>query len=168
MSVAARVSAGIIPAYAGSTAYKDQNEAAKTGSSPHTRGAQNVFHRLFADRGDHPRIRGEHEHLRHRRRPRDGIIPAYAGSTASVILALSASSGSSPHTRGAPLWTAPARGRVGDHPRIRGEHLDAGGLDRALGGIIPAYAGSTELLALSPTSFRGSSPHTRGAPRGGA
>ena len=91
---------GIIPAYAGST---------KTTSAP------------AAGRGDHPRIRGEHEpetlatmlymgssphtrgalvscslgqwHL--------GIIPAYAGSTGLLC--------------GQAIY-------YGDHPRIRGEH----------------------------------------------
>ena len=90
----------IIPAYAGST------HAALGGDGR---------------RGDHPRIRGEHCHFlpfdsggagssphtrgarqtRNRRPYRDGIIPAYAGSTR----------------------LDPDRSGVGeDHPRIRGEH----------------------------------------------
>ena len=131
----------IIPAYAGST----------RGSSTRADGWR-----------DHPRIRGEHQHLRvpaqlehgsspHTRgalqaleaRNQDiGIIPAYAGSTTS-----------SP---------PPAHGH-GDHPRIRGEHPDAerhqpkgnGSSPHTRGAhqerfqhgqrwrIIPAYAGST-------------------------
>ena len=71
-----------------------------------------------------------------------GIIPAYAGSTP---------------------WFIDNRGWLADHPRIRGEHDDRqqhvaefGGSSphtrgahrgvgpvRRLGGIIPAYAGST-------------------------
>ncbi len=71
-----------------------------------------------------------------------GIIPAYAGSTFSLLLVL---------------------GRGRDHPRIRGEHpssfscdvsiegssphtrgaLDAVGSELRGRGIIPAYAGST-------------------------
>ena len=112
-----------------------------------------------------------------------GIIPAYAGSTRSTTALC-------------------ARGR--DHPRIRGEHVhrcirahgargssphtrgapDLGHLPEVHGGIIPAYAGSTQRHsatrkhqrdhprirgehgsysnAVSPAS--GSSPHTRGAP----
>ena len=112
----------------------------------------------------------------------DGIIPAYAGSTASWPETATRSpdhprirgehrcdislwpmvSGSSPHTRGAPL--APSRLLVGrgiipayagstrfqrrlgveqpDHPRIRGEH-DCG------------------VMVIAGTD--GSSPHTRGA-----
>ena len=171
----------IIPAYAGSTS---SNTA--------------LCHRAR----DHPRIRGEHplEKMRFRFRsgssphtrgaprvePRRGIlrwiIPAYAGSTGSVI------------------WTVSS---TGDHPRIRGEHefdqrvrvVEAGSSPHTRGArpglrcssrrarIIPAYAGSTTLSCarrsgirdhprirgehLAATSFNsameGSSPHTRGA-----
>ena len=52
------------------------------------------------------------------------------------------SAGSSPHTRGAPSRLSGRSGRVGDHPRIRGEHVRA---------------------SLMPPCQRGSSPHTRGA-----
>ena len=72
--------------------------------------------------------------------------------------------GSSPHTRGAQLYSVFLGGVDGDHPRIRGEHqiaLEA--VELALG-IIPAYAGSTPTGATVPTSACGSSPHTRGAP----
>ena len=92
--------ARIIPAYAGST---------------------DTLGFAAGPKQDHPRIRGEHElassvwafragsspHTRGARQPleatplRDGIIPAYAGSTIVV-----------PHFRAA----------LGDHPRIRGEH----------------------------------------------
>ena len=152
------------------------------GSSPHTRGAQEHDHRLCvlvriipAYAGstlesvpavepcwDHPRIRGEHRfdpcedcsppgsspHTRgaprylHFRRQTCRIIPAYAGSTPTTI-----------STYGAGM----------DHPRIRGEHVeallpldfDAGSSPHTRGarvvveqavevsGIIPAYAGST-------------------------
>ena len=111
---------------------------------------------------DHPRIRGEHgphrlihaldagssPHTRGARVQRlqgrrlEGIIPAYAGST-----------------RGPGKAVAPG----GDHPRIRGEHMnddvrfnvDGGSSPHTRGarsttlpdpnrkGIIPAYAGST-------------------------
>ena len=134
-------SGGIIPAYAGSTAF----------ASPH-----------FALSTDHPRIRGEHgvsaynftrqagssPHTRgarvfdEDRGQVEGIIPAYAGSTSLVMRSC-------------------CLGR--DHPRIRGEHLRGflevpgyGGSSphtrgarcraragRGPGGIIPAYAGST-------------------------
>ena len=95
------VRVGIIPAYAGSTFPKTYEHA---------------LH------GDHPRIRGEHligtlapelaagssPHTRGARNlvvpnvNRHGIIPAYAGSTPSML---------------------PLRPTMRDHPRIRGEHL---------------------------------------------
>ena len=140
----------------------DRPVAYRLGSSPHTRGAPedttkfNSMERIIpAYAGstyriglsggasqDHPRIRGEHA----------------CGASVKGTL-----SGSSPHTRGALGRTAgsgfrrriiPAyagstaagslcRGRLTDHPRIRGEHA---------------------ALSASTASFVGSSPHTRGAP----
>ena len=172
----------IIPAYAGSTIRAKAYDP---------------------NRRDHPRIRGEHEergvddqravgsspHTRGApgegpaERDEGGIIPAYAGSTAT---------------------SAPAGGRGQDHPRIRGEH-GAGVLGlflregssphtrgalqlvdfRVIGtGIIPAYAGSTQPRTRGRSNRKdhprirgehrgdhdevrqidGSSPHTRGAP----
>ena len=92
----------------------------------------------------HPRIRGEHDFARSKTSRRDQ---------------------SSPHTRGARAGggDAPAVGRIipayagstaapsvrqpasRDHPRIRGEHWDG---------------------SVGSWKFRGSSPHTRGAPKG--
>ena len=91
------------------------------GSSPHTRGARGHSTRAACSRLDHPRIRGEHAEadgarleaegssphtrgalLDDPQRPwNPGIIPAYAGSTSTVPIALMATA---------------------DHPRIRGEH----------------------------------------------
>ena len=133
-----------------------------SGSSPHTRGA---------------RLRPES------RRRRRRIIPAYAGSTVVRLrirrpsrdhprirgehrkkqVNISVNTGSSPHTRGAPLRRRQARHRrriipayagststapagsssAADHPRIRGEHTSG---------------------SVSKTEPVGSSPHTRGAP----
>ena len=132
-----------------------------TGSSPHTRGAHVEELRPIAAEGiipayagstlenvnnggldrDHPRIRGEHG--------RPDILHVY-------------DTGSSPHTRGAPMAPyeyltvygiipayagstvrrQPQTRRYGDHPRIRGEHR---GLNRVI------------------NQQTGSSPHTRGA-----
>ena len=132
---------GIIPAYAGSTS---------------------TWARIACSRGDHPRVCGEHHVVKARVRIdqgssprmrgapigvslchfRDGIIPAYAGSTTPPLLP-----------------RLPQR----DHPRVCGEHseiLDSvvamlGSSPRMRGarecrcikrrkcGIIPAYAGST-------------------------
>ena len=133
----------------------------RDGSSPHTRGAlacaisaRRLSRIIPAYAGstdmdclslptppDHPRIRGEHHgyfafrvmmvgsspHTRgaladgQARRVQAGIIPAYAGSTPTL---------------------RPRGGRRGDHPRIRGEHVDK---------------------QLARPFFDGSSPHTRGA-----
>ena len=151
----------IIPAYAGSTTSsptrwrrpkdhprirgehfpKSLDETAKSGSSPHTRGARSARASGWGSVADHPRIRGEHPtppgpatwtpgSSPHTRGARvhvfddgvcRGIIPAYAGSTG-------------PAQKGA------LDGR--DHPRIRGEHT-----------------GVTDTGAIAA----GSSPHTRGA-----
>ena len=51
-----------------------------------------------------------------------------------------------------------------DHPRIRGEHNIHPSVNHELGGIIPAYAGSTCAYTYGINSTLGSSPHTRGAP----
>ena len=137
----------------------------RRGSSPHTRGARLYGEALqipgriipayagstrmpspsSATCSDHPRIRGEHVKGRPPAGAGGRIIPAYAGSTKS----------------GGGL---PARAR--DHPRIRGEHtrstilaFSCGGSsphtrgargpdhdrDRPVG-IIPAYAGSTQIV----------------------
>ena len=140
------------------------HHAAAAGSSPHTRGA----HRFSGLLGD-----------------KTGIIPAYAGSTSikqrtegmlgdhprirgehcSCVSVGNVPTGSSPHTRGAlkpkPLFCLqpgiiPAYAGstvvinkliryIGDHPRIRGEH---------------------PIQTDASTGIAGSSPHTRGAPRG--
>ena len=91
---------GIIPAYAGSTPSgttrrgtsrdhprirgehfpKSLDETAKSGSSPHTRGARSARASGWGSVADHPRIRGEHHRL------------GCAGDFGR---------GSSPHTRGA-------------------------------------------------------------------
>ena len=174
----------IIPAYAGSTAgaigfgataadhprirgehdQTDHDTDLDPGSSPHTRGAlasgspepgpERIIPayagstcRAYPSRqlcGDHPRIRGEH------------VIDLHMQSYTP---------GSSPHTRGAPseaygtasnpgiipAYAGSTRGGLAgcvgaeDHPRIRGEHGDSAWWD---------------------PEDPGSSPHTRGAPRG--
>ena len=150
---------------------------------PRIRGEHRVHRQVHgARRGSSPHTRGAHHGVRTDDRSR-GIIPAYAGSTPSGMRrrgisrdhprirgehssrssANSPASGSSPHTRGAPLsgFLSLARGRIipayagstnngvligkkpQDHPRIRGEHPARG-------------RGYHEI--------QGSSPHTRGAP----
>ena len=176
---------GIIPAYAGSTG-GFLSRSAFPQDHPRIRGehADGVLTRMSIG-GSSPHTRGAPGRRREASGP-EGIIPAYAGSTAS----------------------SPRRAsRSPDHPRIRGEHsLPCGASTNGTGSsphtrgapprkpppvvggrIIPAYAGST--IALSNMSRRdqdhprirgehraiavqlvdnlGSSPHTRGARRTG-
>ena len=132
---------GIIPAYAGSTPTHwwpppersdhprirgEHNTAASnalsfSGSSPHTRGAR---HREIANLY------------------KQGIIPAYAGSTATTA-ALSCTTRDHPRIRGehATSWGGPESG-CGSSPHTRGAR-PAGRSPPWRGRIIPAYAGST-------------------------
>ena len=93
------------------------------------------------------------------------IIPAYAGSTGAFASPKLPGKGSSPHTRGAPTPSGRCSSSSRDHPRIRGEHENAQTVNAGCAGIIPAYAGSTQLVLRSERSAVGSSPHTRGARR---
>ena len=216
--------AGIIPAYAGSTVRSPRAHATRrdhprirgehvngmcgfhsvSGSSPHTRGAQQSLQASRYRRriipayagststawtslgplGDHPRIRGEHDHSRfplfprvgsspHTRGarrparhpdPRRGIIPAYAGSTASSS-GVSAIHVHHPRIRGEhrPCRIA-GGGEGGSSPHTRGAQ-ERGQPVSACAGIIPAYAGSTLRTTGSSPKEDGSSPHTRGARR---
>ena len=158
---------GIIPAYAGSTFSMVSGSENLPGSSPHTRGARSPRPCSPPRPADHPRIRGEHSVAHPAVRERPGIIPAYAGSTVRYTILRSGRSGSSPHTRGAPISPSTCPRPCGDHPRIRGEHPLAAFCYKLCFGIIPAYAGSTERGSRDDTLFRGSSPHTRGAPTSG-
>ena len=173
----------IIPAYAGSTDSSCSFRLRCLGSSPHTRGALPVICTSGLFDEDHPRIRGEHSmcgprpvgsrgsspHTRGARlrrglrAARQGIIPAYAGSTVSLDVCRLMVPGSSPHTRGAPASKTPRCGSGRDHPRIRGEHQRAYPSPRGQARIIPAYAGSTDPSEAQVVRLIGSSPHTRGA-----
>ena len=178
-----RIHPGIIPAYAGSTAFASSHFALST-DHPRIRGEHGVSAYNFTRQaGSSPHTRGARVFDEDRGQV-EGIIPAYAGSTSLVMRSC-------------------CLGR--DHPRIRGEHLRGflevpgyGGSSphtrgaphaeprrRILGGIIPAYAGSTVPCSSRSRSRRdhprirgehmspqalpprvmGSSPHTRGARR---
>ncbi len=173
--------AGIIPAFAGSTSPASACPGAEW-DHPRIRGEHGAFNGLGkAAEGSSPHSRGAHRPGDRRERP-PGIIPAFAGSTGRTS------------TR-----TAAPR----DHPRIRGEHYlqeapvftDVGSSPHSRGApnllvrkgalmrIIPAFAGSTldgqhhrhvlpdhprirgehcNYTAL-PGTLLGSSPHSRGA-----
>ena len=151
----------IIPAYAGSTRYRQHpvgekrdhprirgehvpvsvTPVSKCGSSPHTRGAQAL---------------AQCTELRAR------IIPAYAGSTHRGASTCT-SARDHPRIRGEHFRDAAPEDVDADHPRIRGEHCRGEGFASCRGGssphtrgahdgaqlgrrsirIIPAYAGST-------------------------
>ena len=136
-----RAADGIIPAYAGSTRLSLVVRRPR-GDHPRVCGEHcRPLPAARASRGSSPRMRGARRRRGHRGR-REGIIPAYAGSTPA------------PGPLGSPAW---------DHPRVCGEHSADGGRDfprdgsspRMRGapritfrpnrksGIIPAYAGST-------------------------
>ena len=133
---------------------------------------------------DHPRIRGEHRprglrstpgpgsspHTRGAREGRLGwgvpcwIIPAYAGST-SPDEAIPMKSGDHPRIRGEHgIDILGRRVAKGSSPHTRGAQLRVVSLPVGVG-IIPAYAGSTEVIVYPVEFVGGSSPHTRGARR---
>ena len=133
--------------------------------------------------GSSPRMRGAQlQNVRLTRQA--GIIPAYAGSTTT-------SHTREPHARDHPRVCGEHENagmpfpRVrGSSPRMRGAHARPMGLKR-FHGIIPAYAGSTDVMKKSDLKFwdhprvcgehafehmfqtllMGSSPRMRGAPR---
>ena len=156
--------AGIIPAYAGSTRLMALSLFFCLGSSPHTRGAPTIMKAGMEKPEDQPRIRGEHGRPNREGRGGLGIIPAYAGSTASCPRCESGMGGSSPHTRGALKADGRPAAMAWDHPRIRGEHASPPRVTLCSIGIIPAYAGSTRCESRRRHRATGSSPHTRGAP----
>ena len=149
----------IIPAYAGSTP-TGRSTCRCRRDHPRIRGEHHLQRVAHADaHGSSPHTRGARFRIPAQKRLR-GIIPAYAGSTPCTLVRLGADRdhprirgehrrpnpcrtsrwGSSPHTRGAPSWIrAPVVGR----------------------GIIPAYAGSTELHVVGHTEKR-DHPRIRG------
>ena len=135
---------------------------AKSGSSPHTRGARRPW---FID------ARGWR------------IIPAYAGSTGGRS-GRQPSLGDHPRIRGEhSRFSSPSAAITGSSPHTRGARSTVNATTSALR-IIPAYAGSTRTTPPKSASGRdhprirgehkagfpalwisdGSSPHTRGAP----
>ena len=153
------VTAGIIPAYAGSTSWSILMSYGQL-DHPRIRGEHASFLRLtHSRRGSSPHTRGARA-LNFSVDSESRIIPAYAGSTPGL-------------TRSGAL--------LRDHPRIRGEHLlTAKKLNDTLGSsphtrgalvfaavglrldrIIPAYAGSTPTGARLRTA-PGDHPRIRG------
>ena len=172
---------GIIPAYAGSTVFRN---TIITSQRDHPRvcgeHAPASTRRLVA-RGSSPRMRGAHTTGADNSFS-DGIIPAYAGST-SERPSCRCRTWDHPRVCGEHRlsWVSPWR-LLGSSPRMRGAQR-LGALPLVDYGIIPAYAGSTVSKVLfsfsmrdhprvcgehvRPTplapSFVGSSPRMRGA-----
>ena len=150
---------GIIPAYAGNTAIC-----------------------LFSpvSRWDHPRVCGEHHWRKYFYSPYTGSSPRMRGTPASRSL--------SPRPNGIiPAYagnTSAPRGaveRIGDHPRVCGEHVPSAAMgmigsgssprmrgthgrhiqNRKLAGIIPAYAGNTHASVTGERAKR-DHPHVCG------
>ena len=71
---------------------------------------------------DHPRIRGEHGGVDHLRDIRGGSSPHTRGAP-SEITAVSLRNGIIPAYAGSTSTIGPTPTTAADHPRIRGEHL---------------------------------------------
>ena len=132
---------GIIPAYAGNTSYgndckaRDRDHPRVCGEHCHVRRC------LFPQEGSSPRMRGTHLAVNPRPRKR-GIIPAYAGNT-SVKINACARHGDHPRVCGEHVTTAKSVGAyIGSSPRMRGTR-ESRFSDSIPHGIIPAYAGNT-------------------------
>ena len=172
---------GIIPACAGSTRWPNNH--------PH-------------QGGNHPRMRGEHLRPHDRLATTKGSSPHARGAlTIASVPAIVARI--IPACAGSTRWRCSRADRCRDHPRMRGEHNSGvgevgkpggssphargahGGVDLPsfTGGIIPACAGSTNMMLFPVANVRdhprmrgehyqvlariapslGSSPHARGA-----
>ena len=175
---------GIIPAYAGNTS--DINTCTFTGRDhPRVCGEHHWSTSWLCRRsGSSPRMRGT-RCRRTVRGSRARIIPAYAGNT-SLIPTESASSRDHPRVCGEHEVSFPSSSNMpGSSPRMRGTHrLETPCVQSD--GIIPAYAGNTNLCPSMASMLRdhprvcgehgmadigdafnsGSSPRMRGTPNG--
>ena len=112
---------GIIPAYAGNTS-RNRPRTRKRRDHPRVCGEHRTrVHIGVHEWGSSPRMRGTQREFWHHQLPY-GIIPAYAGNTATGEYPLAG---------------------IRDHPRVCGEHeiMEDTGIHAI--GIIPAYAGNT-------------------------
>ena len=139
-----------------------RNATSPQGSSPHVRGAPaiHVISEVFLGiipacagstrrrmtlrlkHGDHPRMCGEHQARPSPSAPSSGLSPHVRGAPADCRLT-PISAGIIPACAGSTRARMRVAGRVGDHPRMCGEHSSGIGMMR--------YG-------------TGSSPHVRGAP----
>ena len=131
----------IIPAYAGSTSSRG-GRTSRARDHPRVCGEHRATSTSYASwLGSSPRMRGARRQDEHGRAER-GIIPAYAGSTAARWRR-STTRWDHPRVCGEHRGPESRRTRPGgSSPRMRGAPLRSVKV-LALGGIIPAYAGST-------------------------
>ena len=110
-------------------------------------------------RGSSPRMRGTHSRRLQRRHPQ-GIIPAHAGNTPHTTCSWSRN-WDHPRVCGEHTCNAPMmHNAMGSSPRMRGTRHGRG-VDAALPGIIPAYAGNT-FEGVGPCVFCGDHPRVCG------
>ena len=155
-------------------------EALDRGIIPACAGSTRRGWRFAPPARDHPRVRGEHTHLYGEGHEETGSSPRARGA---LLLRVDAHSsvGIIPACAGSTCGRRPRTDRPGDHPRVRGEHgaaddvsvLAKGSSPRArgaqqprrlallTGGIIPACAGSTALIAQGENDL-GDHPRVRG------
>ena len=131
----------IIPAYAGSTR-RPESATGCVPDHPRIRG-EHVFREIWLclQSGSSPHTRGAHSEAPGRGET-PGIIPAYAGSTKS-LLAEGRGAGDHPRIRGEhTLRLLYIQSSLGSSPHTRGAPVVVNIIDWS-GRIIPAYAGST-------------------------
>ena len=154
---------GIIPACAGSTLIERASHA-RMRDHPRMRGEHMGYKYIGKlSQGSSPHARGALP-LLSKRKKHQRIIPACAGST-PLVPYLAVDVGDHPRMRGEHgLFLFVATAAAGSSPHARGARLDVL-LELRDEGIIPACAGSTELLPRERAGGCGSSPHARGARR---
>ena len=153
---ARRLEDGIIPAYAGNT-FPDRPWSCRAEDHPRVCGEHILMALSYrASRGSSPRMRGTRDHGEIGERD-GGIIPAYAGNTATVRR-LRSVFGDHPRVCGEHrMMVFFAISTKGSSPRMRGTPMTRAG-STAKTGIIPAYAGNTPRP-------HGTCPATRDHPR---
>ncbi len=153
---------GIIPAYAGSTSCNERHRYCGR-DHPRVCGEHDwVMDNVTNAQGSSPRMRGAQAKF-DMEIAKDGIIPAYAGSTRHHCRNRQEPR-DHPRVCGEHTWLAiPTQSSPGSSPRMRGAR-GAVLVDQRGAGIIPAYAGSTRKLKATLNLPAGSSPRMRGAP----
>ena len=154
-----RVSAGIIPAYAGNTSRNKGSPFARR-DHPRVCGEHIVTGgNTTQPTGSSPRMRGTHPE-EHTKRHAERIIPAYAGTTLNTRLRVRPPR-DHPRVCGEhALLYVGSLSVMGSSPRMRGTRA-RNGVGKLVPGIIPAYAGNTPRSSRA-TTRRGDHPRVCG------